>query len=200
MSGPAPAAGAATDPAEEIVPGIWQLRTEPWGPQVPLYLRLVTGGGWGALIDSGLRSTWPRLLELLGTAGLAVHDVRLLLTTHAHFDCVGAHATARAATGCLVAAAAGSVSWIEDPERQYREYCLAFPDLIADSPALRTEVRDGWTTAERSTCACARATWCGSARAPDLVPSSRCSKDPATPPPSSATSSAARARWCSATP
>lgn len=121
----------------QIDAAIWQME-QTLAPGIPLHVHLVKGET-AVLIDTGLASTFPHIERLLATAGVPAPDVRLVLLTHPHHDHIGSNRQVRRATGALFAAPRGAEPWIEDHERQLREFALHHPDLIPDTPALRAE-------------------------------------------------------------
>lgn len=125
--------------AEEIAPGVWQLAH--WlAPEIPVHVHLVRGT-YAALVDTGVASTFPLLQRAFFESGLVEpRDVRVVLNTHGHHDHMGSNRQVRDATGALFAAPAGAVPWIEDHERHLREFLFHHPDLIPDTPDLRSEI------------------------------------------------------------
>jgi glyoxylase-like metal-dependent hydrolase (beta-lactamase superfamily II) len=118
---------------------IWQVE-EVVGPGIPLHVHLVKGPEYSVLIDSGLKSSFEAVKALLVAAEVEPERVRLLFNTHAHHDHIGSNGRVKDLTGCLIGAHPGAVGWIEDHERNFIEFCCAFPDLFPDSPALRQEI------------------------------------------------------------
>jgi glyoxylase-like metal-dependent hydrolase (beta-lactamase superfamily II) len=119
---------------------IWQLQ-QPLSPELPLHVHLLVGGT-AVLIDTGLASTYPLIGELFAAAGVRPSDVRLIMNTHAHHDHIGSNRRVQHDTGALVVAAAGSEPWIEDHQRQLREFAFHHPDIIPDTPAVRDELQE----------------------------------------------------------
>jgi glyoxylase-like metal-dependent hydrolase (beta-lactamase superfamily II) len=103
-------------------------------PGVPLYVYAIRGDRAGALIDSGIAPMRDAVLALCRRTA----PVRYLLLTHAHADHIGCNAAVIEATGAVVAAA-GALTWIEDLDVHYREFCLPGPEL-PDSPEQRAEI------------------------------------------------------------
>lgn len=118
---------------------IWQVE-ETVGPNIPLHIHLVKGPDYSVLIDSGLKSSFEAVKALLEAAQVAPGQVKVLFNTHAHHDHMGANAQVKALTGCLIAAHPGSISWIEDHEVNFQEFCCAFPKIFPDTPELRQEI------------------------------------------------------------
>jgi glyoxylase-like metal-dependent hydrolase (beta-lactamase superfamily II) len=130
---------------EEVVPGIWQLGLE-LSEEVPLFLHAVVGRDGAALVDGGLPGNLPDADRLLAAAGVAAEPgapgipLRWLLNTHAHHDHIGTFGPLRRRTGARVVAAPGAVPWLEDLERNLREFALHRPDIIPDTAELRAEL------------------------------------------------------------
>lgn len=118
---------------------IWQVE-ETVGPNIPLHIHLVKGPEYAVLIDSGLKSSFEAVKALLEAAQVEPAQVKVLFNTHAHHDHMGANAQVKALTGCLIAAHPGSISWIEDHEINFQEFCCAFPKIFPDTPELRQEI------------------------------------------------------------
>lgn len=109
-------------------------------PEIPLYLHVVVGGERAALVDGGLPQSAGPVDQLLEAAGVGDHRLGYLLNSHAHHDHIGTFAALRERAGALVVAAAGAVGWIEDVERNLREFALHRCDIIPDTPELRSEL------------------------------------------------------------
>jgi glyoxylase-like metal-dependent hydrolase (beta-lactamase superfamily II) len=107
---------------------------------IPLYVPLVKGADYAVWIDSGIQSLFPQLEAAMAAAGVRPGDLRFILHTHSHHDHIGCNAQLRAKTGCLIAAHPRYAAWHVDFERHYQEFARPFPDLVADTPALREEV------------------------------------------------------------
>ena len=122
----------------QLTPVLWQVQQE-LAPGIPLNVHLVVGD-YAVLIDTGLPSTFPYVKRLLAEAVVDPSKVKLILNTHAHHDHAGADRLVKEATGALVGAPLGAVSWIEDHDRNYREFALHHPEVIPDSPELRAEL------------------------------------------------------------
>lgn len=110
------------------------------GPNIPLHEHLIVGPEYAVLIDSGLKSSYPAIRQLLHEAGVKPSRLKILFNTHAHHDHIGSNSQLKNLTNCLIAAHPGAVDWIEDHERNFLEFCCAYPELFPDSPALREEI------------------------------------------------------------
>ena len=73
---------------------------------------IVTSAGC-ILLDSGFEAAVPRLRENIESLGFRYHDIKLLLTSHAHIDHVQAHARVRGQTGAQVVASSPDAAFIE---------------------------------------------------------------------------------------
>lgn len=118
---------------------VWQVE-QPLTAEVPLLLHVVIGAEGVALIDAGVPESYNAVAEMLSAAEVTPRQLRYLLVTHAHHDHIGLLARLRDETGALVVAPAGAVPWIEDVERNLREFALHRVDLIPDTPELRAEL------------------------------------------------------------
>jgi metallo-beta-lactamase class B len=56
------------------------------------------------LLDSGFNQSVPLIRQSIGTAGFRFADIRILLSTHAHFDHVAGHALIQEQTGAQIMA------------------------------------------------------------------------------------------------
>ncbi len=102
-------------------------------PDVELYVYAVQGPRHSVIIDTGIAQMTDQVLDLVAEVG----GVDTLLITHAHADHIGCNAAVHGATGARVAAA-GALSWIEDLEEHYREFCRI--DALPDSTEQRNEI------------------------------------------------------------
>ncbi len=66
------------------------------------------------LIDGGMPSTSPIIEKSIRELGFKPEDIRILLTTQAHFDHVGTHAHFKKLSGAMVQAMAGDASLLRD--------------------------------------------------------------------------------------
>ena len=107
---------------------------------------LLTSSAGHILIDAGLPESAPRIIASIAALGYRVEDVKLIVTSHTHYDHVGGLAALERASGAVVAARAPSAATIkrgtsgpEDP--QFRS-ALKFPvvpnvRVIDDGDTLR---------------------------------------------------------------
>jgi glyoxylase-like metal-dependent hydrolase (beta-lactamase superfamily II) len=88
---------------ERVLPGVWRLRLPlPW-PGVPHgNAWAVRAGGGIVLFDTGMHQpgSMMELERALAMCGLGVHDIRLVVCTHAHSDHYGQAATIVERAGC----------------------------------------------------------------------------------------------------
>ena len=118
---------------------LWEAAAE-LSPGIPLQVYLVKGDRFSVWIDSGVSDMFPLLQQAMDKARVDPTDLRFILHTHPHHDHIGCDAQMRKFTGCLIAAQGRYAHWHSDFERHYQEYARAFPELIPDSPGLRSEI------------------------------------------------------------
>lgn len=107
--------------AELTNPESWTARTTPhhiignvhYVGTVDLASYLITTPDGHILIDTGLARNADAVLDGIRALGFDPADIRLLLTTQAHFDHVGAHAAIQTVSGAQVVAAAGDREVLE---------------------------------------------------------------------------------------
>ena len=75
---------------------------------------LITTSAGHILLDSGFEASVPLLRENVEVLGFRYHDIKLLLTSHAHIDHVQAHALVRRQTAAQVVAAGADAPFIEN--------------------------------------------------------------------------------------
>ena len=88
-----------------------------------------------ALIDPGIPTTWDAVLgSELAAAGIAPGDIGELILTHGHPDHQGGSRTIQAVTGATITAPLDDATWVEDPERQWRELWDGYPGVVDMNP------------------------------------------------------------------
>ena len=100
---------------EISVPENWTARTRPYQIISGIYYvgtadlasYLITTPAGHILIDTGVPQNADAIIDSISALKFDVENVRLLLTTQAHFDHVGAHAAIKRRSGARVLAAAG---------------------------------------------------------------------------------------------
>jgi glyoxylase-like metal-dependent hydrolase (beta-lactamase superfamily II) len=109
--------------------GIWSVGTDyPQVANCALWVYVVQGTSV-VMIDCGIASTYDSTLQLgLEHLGIMPRDLSLLFVTHGHPDHAGGARRIKEATGAELAAPFEEAAWIEDFERQWREYWLALAD------------------------------------------------------------------------
>ena len=110
---------------------------------------LITSDEGHVLIDGGLPQSAPRIDAGIRALGFRTSDVRLIVTSHTHFDHVGGVAALQRASGATVAATAPAARALEagmptpdDPQYGLGRDANAFPPVsrvkvIADGDVLR---------------------------------------------------------------
>jgi metallo-beta-lactamase class B len=99
----------------------WTARTEPvhiidnvyYVGTVDLASYLITTPAGHILIDAGMAQNAEAIGAGIAALGFNVRDVRIMLTTQAHFDHVGAFARVKAMTGARVLVSAGDAPLVE---------------------------------------------------------------------------------------
>jgi metallo-beta-lactamase class B len=94
------------------IPGSWTRPIEPFHIAGNIYYvgtedlasYLVTSPAGHVLIETGLQQNGPLVAASIGKLGFKLQDVKVLLTTQAHVDHVGAHAELQRLTGASVVA------------------------------------------------------------------------------------------------
>lgn len=99
---------------KEIVPGLWDINEI--GDQVHAYLWQWPQGF--TLIDTGMPSHAPIILEALKKRGIPMHQVRRIIITHCDLDHSGSAAQLRRATGATVVAHSVEKATLEQPKRR----------------------------------------------------------------------------------
>jgi metallo-beta-lactamase class B len=111
--------------AQPTIPPEWTQRAEPFRVMdnihyvgtADLASYLITTPAGHVLLDTGLAGNAGAIVQNIRTLGFNVRDVRLLLTTHAHFDHVGAHARIKKLSGARVLASAPDAPLLESGGR-----------------------------------------------------------------------------------
>jgi metallo-beta-lactamase class B len=96
-------------------PSNWTERVKPYRVMANIYYVgtldlssfLITSPEGHVLIDTGVEQNAGAVLDGIRTLGFEVKDIRVILTTQAHYDHVGAHARLKKESGARVLVAAG---------------------------------------------------------------------------------------------
>ncbi|MCD1635797.1 MBL fold metallo-hydrolase [Martelella mediterranea] len=131
----------------EPVSQIYQALT----PEVPLYLHVIRGDDCAAIIDGGMPNSSEYINRLLERTGVGRSDkpLQYLLNTHGHHDHIGNFPRLKKEHGALVVTVEDAVPWIEDTERNLREFALHHPHIIGDGPDLRAELEPTYSEGVR---------------------------------------------------
>ena len=108
---------------------------------IALRTHLVVGDRWAMMIDTamlGFEDMVQEALDLLAQRGV---PLAFIVNTHARHDHIGLNGWVQSQTAACVVGHPWGRRWTENPDLNYREFVLGFPDIIEDSPALRQEVR-----------------------------------------------------------
>lgn len=103
---------------------------------------LVTSPEGHVLIDSGVAQNAPLILDSIRSAGFDPKDVKVMLTTQAHYDHVAAFAALKTATGARVMASAADAQLLEDGGKS--DYLFG-PDYNFPPVTVDQIVKDGET-------------------------------------------------------
>jgi metallo-beta-lactamase class B len=110
---------------------------------------LVTSDAGHVLLDGGLTQSAPLIARHIAALGFRLQDVRLILTSHAHFDHVGGVAALQRASGAAVAASEPSARALargeptpDDPQYAFGRDANEFPAVagarvVSDGETLR---------------------------------------------------------------
>jgi metallo-beta-lactamase class B len=74
---------------------------------------LITTPAGHILLDTGLEESPPIIRANIETLGFKLRDIKIILSSHAHYDHVGGHAEMKKATGAKVYASAGDAKLLE---------------------------------------------------------------------------------------
>ena len=107
---------------------------------------LVTSSAGHVLIDAGLPDTPPLIVANIRALGFRVEDIKLIVSSHTHYDHVGGVAWMQRASGAMVAASAPAAMALQagkgPPDDPQFAIALRFPRVsnvrvIADNDTLR---------------------------------------------------------------
>jgi metallo-beta-lactamase class B len=103
---------------------------------------LITGAEGHILIDGGTRTGGPRIAASIAALGFDLHDVKLLLHSHEHFDHVGGLAWVQAQSGATVIASRGAAAALRTGMTQPGDPQFGLHDPF-DPVVVGREVHDG---------------------------------------------------------
>ena len=119
---------------KQIIPGLWQI--DEIDSFVNYYAWEWDGGI--TLIDAGLKSDAPNLLNALTSHGWPLHSIRRVLVTHADADHVGGLATVKQASGARVACHAVEKVYLEQRKsRPVAWYVRPVEAMMGLRPSMR---------------------------------------------------------------
>jgi metallo-beta-lactamase class B len=101
---------------------------------------LITSPEGHILIDTGVQANADAILDNIRTLGFNPRDVRIILTTQAHYDHVGALARLKAETGARVLVSAGDAPLVENGGKG--DYLFG-PEYYFPPTKVDATVRDG---------------------------------------------------------
>jgi metallo-beta-lactamase class B len=110
------------DPSQRLDTSRWNDYEAPFRLAGPIYyvgtrhlaVFLVASPQGHILIDGGMPSTAPVVEKSIRDLGFKPEDIRILLTTQAHFDHVGSHAHFKKLSGAMVQAMTGDETLLRD--------------------------------------------------------------------------------------
>jgi metallo-beta-lactamase class B len=134
----------AGDPSARLDTSGWNDYEAPFRLAGPIYyvgtrhlaVFLVASPQGHILIDGGMPSTAPIIEKSIRELGFKPEDIRILLTTQAHFDHVGSHAHFKKLSGAMVQAMTGDETLLRDGGKS--DYLFAgrpeahFPPVTVD--------------------------------------------------------------------
>jgi len=105
-----------------------------------LAMFLITNPEGHILIDSGLEQSAPIVLDNVAKLGFNITDIKILLSSHAHFDHVAGHALIKARTGAKVFASVADAELLESGGKTDFRFGseISFPTVAVDR-----RLRDG---------------------------------------------------------
>ena len=120
--------------AFHLLGNTWYVGTEA------ITVLLIRGPQGAVLIDTGVPESAASVLKNIEAAGAKPSDVKLILTSHAHLDHVGAIAQLKQATGARVLASEGSKVLLEAGGKNDLHFkdSITYPPVVVDGL-----VRDG---------------------------------------------------------
>jgi metallo-beta-lactamase class B len=106
---------------QRAVAANWTERVKPFQVMANIYYVgtldlssfLITSPAGHVLIDSGVEQNAEAILDSIRTLGFKIADVKVILTTQAHYDHVAAHAQLKKETGARVLVAAADAPIVE---------------------------------------------------------------------------------------
>lgn len=114
--------------AFHLLGNTWYVGTEA------ITVLLIRGPQGAVLIDTGVPESAASVLANIEAAGAKATDIKLILTSHAHLDHVGAIAQLKQATGARVLASEGSKTLLEAGGRGDLHFgdSLPYPPVVVD--------------------------------------------------------------------
>ena len=105
------------------------------GNRIPRFVYVyIICGKQICLIDSGTKSSEKEIFGYLERLGRRPEEISLLILTHSHPDHIGAAQAVQRASGCIVAAHAAEIAWIEDVNLQFEKRPIpGFHSLVEGS-------------------------------------------------------------------
>ncbi len=109
--------------------------------EISLRVHVIAGDRFAVLVDTAMIGYEDMMTEALDFVRQCGVPLAFIVNTHAHHDHIGLNRWVQDQTGAKVLSHPWGSRWIADPDVNYQEFVLGFPDIIADTKALRQEVR-----------------------------------------------------------
>jgi glyoxylase-like metal-dependent hydrolase (beta-lactamase superfamily II) len=121
--------------AMSFASGVVQLQTDyPDTMDAPLWVYVL--GAERAVVDTAVPTSLGGVLgSELAAASIDPTSIRTILLTHGHPDHQGGTNNLVRASSATVVAPLDDATWVEDPERQWRELWDAYPGVVDMNPA-----------------------------------------------------------------
>ncbi len=109
----------------------------------PVMLRVfvVAGDDYAVMIDTAMIGFEEMAAEAIAAIKQQGRPLAMVINTHAHHDHIGLNDWVKTRVPALIASHAWGTRWIGDADQNYREFVLAYPDLIQDSEELQSTIR-----------------------------------------------------------
>ncbi|PSR32603.1 MAG: hypothetical protein C7B46_13630 [Sulfobacillus benefaciens] len=107
-----------------------------------LRIHVLQGSRHALLVDTAMRGYEHMVADALNYVRSQGLPLTWIVNTHAHHDHIGLNSWVHTQTGAQIVSHIWSRRWLADPDINYQEFVLEFPDLIQETRAWRAEVHD----------------------------------------------------------